>query len=435
MSTTKVKPSYFSRFRYLIEDEHEARACKDIAEDACQVVPGNARLMLLALVFSKIADTFASAKIVLPWLMAATGAPLFLTSLLVPIRESGSMLPQLLLGAYVRQKPVRKGFLVLGGVLQALIIAGFVGVAIFLDAMAAGIAIVLLTVLFSLARAISSIANKDVIGKTIPKKQRGRISGSAASLAGLVSIVFGAVLMYGWLDNGGEIYLLALAGACFAASAWSYGLIKEVAGATEGGVNAVKHALDNIGLLRKDTEFIRFVLVRGFMISSGLAAPYFVLMAQAQEGSGLHALGLLIVVSGVASFISGNIWGRFADHNSKQLITLTAVLTVIVCGVGAALAAVISTNFYLYLGLFFVLSVVHEGVRQGRKTYLVDMAGGNKRTDYVSVSNTLIGVLLLVVGVISGVIAQHSLAAVLAFFTLLSLVAAVLSTQLKSVSE
>mgnify|MGYP000573784432 CR=1 FL=1 len=41
---------------------------------------------------------------------------------------------------------------------------------------------------------------------------------------------------------------------------------------------------------------------------------------------------------------------------------------------------------------------VDAGVRAGRKTYLVDLAGGVKRTDYVSVSNTLIGLLLLVVG-------------------------------------
>jgi len=44
-------------------------------------------------------------------------------------------------------------------------------------------------------------------------------------------------------------------------------------------------------------------------------------------------------------------------------------------------------------------------VGAGRKTYLVDMASGNRRTDYVAVSNTVIGVILLVGG---GVIAALS---------------------------
>ena len=34
----------------------------------------------------------------------------------------------------------------------------------------------------------------------------------------------------------------------------------------------------------------------------------------------------------------------------------------------------------------------------GRKTYVVNLATGNQRTDYVAVSNTLIGILLLIVG-------------------------------------
>ena len=54
---------------------------------------------------------------------------------------------------------------------------------------------------------------------------------------------------------------------------------------------------------------------------------------------------------------------------------------------------------------YFALSVAHSGVRVGRKTYVVDLATGNKRTDYVAISNTVIGVCLLLVG------ADRSLAA------------------------
>ena len=58
--------------------------------------------------------------------------------------------------------------------------------------------------------------------------------------------------------------------------------------------------------------------------------------------------------------------------------------------------------------LYFVLSVGHAGVRIGRKTYLVDMAEGDTRTDYVSVSNSAIGVLLLIAGGICALLASIS---------------------------
>lgn len=432
--STNTHDSYIERLHHLIDDDYEARACKDIDDAACKVVPGNALLLMLALLFSKIADTFASAKIVLPWLMASTGAPAFLIALLVPIREAGSMLPQLLLGAYIRLKPQRKGFLVIGAMLQALMTAGLLASAESLSGIAAGITIIALTICFSLSRAISSIANKDLTGKTIPKNQRGQLSGRAASIAGLVSMGFGLALMFGLSEGEGIWYLLLAATLCFSLSALSYALIQEYAGATSGGVNGVRAALQNLHLVRDDPDFARFVMVRALMISSGLAAPYFVLLTHSEQNSSLENLGLLIIVSGIASFVSGNIWGRMADRNSKHLMTLTAALNALICLAGTLAAIFAPSSIYLYLGLFFLLSLVHEGIRQGRKTYLIDMAGGSKRTDYVSVSNTLIGLILLVVGALSGLIAQLSIPAVMLVFSALSLVATLLSMTMKNVS-
>ena len=80
----------------------------------------------------------------------------------------------------------------------------------------------------------------------------------------------------------------------------------------------------------------------------------------------------------------------------------------------------LSDNTPWVMALFFVLAVTHQGVRLGRKTYLVNMAQGNQRTTYVAVSNTLIGFLLLVIGLVSAGLAYFSLAAVFAVFALSS---------------
>ena len=51
-------------------------------------------------------------------------------------------------------------------------------------------------IVFSLARGFNSIAAKDVLGKVIPKQQRGGISGLAASFAGFATLTFGLGLWY-----------------------------------------------------------------------------------------------------------------------------------------------------------------------------------------------------------------------------------------------
>jgi len=59
--------------------------------------------------FTKTGDALINPKTVLAWLVNFMGAPAFVLALLVPVRESGSMIPQLAIAAsWVRRKPIRK---------------------------------------------------------------------------------------------------------------------------------------------------------------------------------------------------------------------------------------------------------------------------------------------------------------------------------------
>jgi hypothetical protein len=105
-------------YGFLVEEE-DARVCKDIPEEACTDVPRNFFKLGVAQTLTKLADELTSAKTVLPWLLTSLGAPSFWIGLLVPIRESGSLLPQMAIGAAVRRRPRRKEIWVLGGMLQS----------------------------------------------------------------------------------------------------------------------------------------------------------------------------------------------------------------------------------------------------------------------------------------------------------------------------
>ena len=80
-----------------------------------------------------------------------------------------------------------------------------------------------------------------------------------------------------------------------------------------------------------------------------------------------------------------------------------------------------------------MLSVAHSGVRVGRKTYVVNLATGNQRTDYVAISNTVIGLLLLVVGVVGVLTPLIGNAGVIALLALMGLAGAVLGSTLRDV--
>ena len=83
---------------------------------------------------------------------------------------------------------------------------------------------------------------------------------------------------------------------------------------------------------------------------------------------------------------------------------------------------------------FFLLAIAHAGVRLGRKTYLVDLAGGNKRTDYVSVSNSVIGLVLLLTSSVGLLTLIMPITGVIVVLSAMGLAGAWLSARLPEVS-
>jgi hypothetical protein len=272
--------------------------------------------------------------------------------------------------------------------------------------------LVLITlVALSLARGLSSIATKDVLGKTIAKQRRGNLLGWSGSVAGAVTLAAGGVLML-FDDRPGELALAALLGV--AALGWTVNAlcaarIAEVPGAVEGGENAWSSIKLGLRLLREDRNFLHFNLSRALLLASALALPYVALLGQQQSGAELGGLGLLIVVSGLAGMVASPVWGKRSDASSRSVLRDTGLGAAACCLLGAGIAWLPgewTAQVWPYALVYALLVIVHAGVRLGRKTYLVDMAGQDKRALYVALSNTLTGVLMLVVGGMTGVLAQ-----------------------------
>ncbi|MCK9537669.1 hypothetical protein [Dokdonella sp.] len=426
------------RLYALVANEEDARVCTDISDAACREVPGNFLRMVGANVLTKIGDLLIDPKTVLAWLVVAVGAPAALVGILVPIRESGSMIPQLAIGAWVRHYPLRKWFWVLGSVLQGIAAAAMAAAVWWLEGPVAGLAIVAGLAAFSLSRGLCSVAMKDVQGKTVPRARRGRQAGLAASLSGLVTLGLGVALLSGRSDPGVVFYtaLLLAAALCWWLAAAVFARIEEFPGETAGGGHALREAWRNLGLLRTDADFRGFVLARALLMASALGSPFIVLLAE-QGSRRMALLGGFVLASSLASTLSASIWGFLADTSSRKVMIRAGGLAALVCLLVPLFAVSLPSAglLWIYPVAFFVLAIAHAGVRIGRKTYLVDMARGNRRTDYTAVSNSVIGVLLLVVGAFSSALALLGAAWALLLLGVMGLAGAVMSWRLPELAH
>jgi MFS family permease len=216
----------------------------------------------------------------------------------------------------------------------------------------------------------------------------------------------------------------------------SFMAIREPPGATEGGGNALVEALKSLRLVVDDRVFRQYLVSRILMLSIALAIPFYVILMQQQLQGRLSVLGWLIIASGLASSLSAPLVGKWADHNSRQLMVYAALLAGVV-GIATWTISSYHADWLSTSGcviVFFLVTLCHSSVRLGRKVYLVDMANTDNRAQYVAVSNTLVGIAMLLGGIIGVIADLLNVQAVILLLSVIALVASVYTRRLANVS-
>lgn len=412
-------------------DDPDAPGGLDEAARAAE--PGNFLRHIVALGASKLADGLIDPKLVLAWLVGHLGAGAFWGGLLVPVREAGALLPQLFTAGVIGGMPRRKWVWAAGAAGQGGAALAILAVALTLRGPAAGAAMVIALAVLALARSACSVAYKDVLGKTVGQSRRGSATGLAASLASAGVIVFAALLLSGKL--GRETLVLgavALAGLCWLLAGAVFASLHELPQVHGNGPGRGR-LVGALRMVGQDRQLQLFIVVRCLLIGTALAPPYLVMLAAPGGG---RALGLLLLASAIASLVSSWVWGRLADRSSRRVLMWSGLaggnallLAVLLAGPGARLPPVAT------MVVLFGLMIAYHGVRQGRATYLVDMAPPGRRAVYTAVSNTVVGVVLLLAGAGAAMLVSRGVIWVIWAFAIAAFLGAGVAWKLDEASE
>ncbi|MGC0252257.1 MFS transporter [Pseudactinotalea sp. Z1748] len=444
-----------SRRLYEAVMTRDVQAEANLDEQVRRDVPYNAVRLVGAHALQSSGDQTVNASTVLPWLFQALGVPPALTGLLVPIRESGSMLPQAALTPVVLRVRRRVWVFVTGALIQAVAVAAMALVAATGSGLGAGVAILAALAVFSFGRSLGSMSSKDVQGRTLPKGQRGQINGLSTTAAGVVAITLGVALR---AIGGGDLsatqiaWLLGAGAVMWVLTAVVYAGIREPvddeshARQPDTRPGAAREEAEtpwwraSVQLLRDDAPFRRFVIVRSLLLVSALSPPFLVSLA-AQSGAGaISGLGGFVIASGLSALLGGPVAGRLADRSSRTLMAVGAgvasavLLLIVVLTLLPGFDGDSAWGAVLFVGSYFALTLIHTGVRVGRKTYLVDMAEGDQRTKYVAVSNTAMGIILLIAGALSSALSVLGVHWALVFLAVLGVLGVVAARRLPEVS-
>ncbi len=391
-------------------DDALDRACRSIPEEACHEEGWNLRTNVCSGAASKLAEQIAGPNLILPWLFQLLGTPVWMFGFLLPIKQTFSLLPQMLVAGQIRRLAVRKWVWTISGLVQALCLLLMIPAALWLAPTLAGLLLLFLLLVFSVASGTASVAFQDVLGKTVDKGHRGKLLAQRAFFGGILTSLAG--LLLNRLQDSQQtlkpiLFLLFIAALLWALAALFFALIREHPGAIKGGRNALAEAREGVKHYRRYPGYRSFLAARSLLLAVELATPFFVLHAGELLQLRVQDIGLLVVAVGLSQIVSSPFWGRMADSTSKQVMVRSVQIAA-----GAVLLALClsllpfhSVQYAGYLLVFVLIGLADSGVRLGRKTYLVDAVPTQDRPTFTAFSNSMIGLLAIGTGLL-GLVAQ-----------------------------
>jgi len=343
-------------------------------------------LLVAGLSLNKLADLLISAKTTLTAILVSVGAPIWMVGWLVPIRESGALLPQVFISIYLRKHTQRHVVWRVGMMVQAFSVLVMLLSVVYFSGFTAGALLLFALVLLSLGRSACSLTVKDMEADVAKKGERGNLIGIASTVSGVVTLAIAIPLVIFDEALSSNVLLFILGGSLL-----SFVLTLICVWPVKTHVDTGRDEGQALNV-NFDSTVYKFIFVRGLFVHSALVAPYF-MIERSEDAKEL--LPIYIGAEALAALLSSIIWGKVADKSARLTLQLSGVLALRACG---ALLFLESTSIITSAILFFLLSIAHTGVRTGRKTYSLDVKDGHERTELVGFSNTAIGIVLLSFG-------------------------------------
>ncbi len=177
---------------------------------------------------------------------------------------------------------------------------------------------------------VAGLPFSDLIGKTIPRSHWGRFYALRLFLGnGVMSVVAGLLIWVILADEAGYpfstnfVILFGCAVALMTAGFLLFGFLRE----RSGKVSAVRQSVRMIvaevpRLLKSDENYRRMFITQMLAATSGLALPFYIIVARERFAVDLSTVGIFLMTQTVGVTVSNLVWGwvssRFGNRSIIQ---------------------------------------------------------------------------------------------------------------------
>jgi len=368
-------------------------------------------------VFNGVAFNFAERLIdpplVLTWFVSQLTSSNLLVGLVAPLGNAGWFLPQVFVSARVQRMERKMPTYIAAAVIRTVAWV-LLAAAVWL-VQDPSLLLVGFFVLYTTARVSAGLAGLsffDITAKTVPAWRRGSLFAWRQFLGGILGLGAGwivkTVLNHPALPfPRGHALLFGLYCAVMVPALSAFVAIREPPGAVVAEPVTVGQQLRRAArLLRGDRTYRRYIAARLSLALSGIALPFYGIYAKNVLGAPEGMVGVYVATRVGSQLLLNLPWGRLSDRRGNRLAMrllslgngLTALMALALVGTVALLHPRGAWLPYLALPLFILDGAVRPAQVLTGSNFLLELVPEAERPLYLGLSNTLMGVAVLVSG-------------------------------------
>ena len=362
---------------------------------------------------------FLGPTTLLPSLIRLLGGSPVVVGALGTIQSGGWLLPQLLAGRWVANRPLVKKYVVVPWYASRaslfLILPALLGLSGRVPHLAIA-ALLLGFAGFMVGDALSAVGWFDLMAKSVPLRQRGRFTGAVQSVGSLLGVGAGVVVKAilgrpgSSLDNHILLILLAAVVALLGNSALV--LIREPRGSvqSEARLGWQEYLPRLVAIVRGDTRFAWLIATQWLAAMADMAGAFYILYAIGQLQIPEQTIGLFVSAGVLGGLLGGLVLGTLGDRKGSARVIAAIMALRLSCPALALLAPSVAARqprwgpvpFFV---LFALAGMASGAFMVGFMNYVLEIAPPEERSLYVALTNTL-GGLALVAPLIAGWLVQ-----------------------------
>jgi MFS family permease len=359
----------------------------------------------------EFAERLIDPPLVLTWFVSRLTSSNLLIGLVAPLGDAGWFLPQVFISGLVQRMPRKMLSYTLASVIRAL--SWFlVAAAVWLvdDPTLLLAAFFILYGVARLAAGLGGLGFFEVVAKTIPAHRRGSFFAWRMLTGGLLGLGAGIVtreVLNRFAFPYGHALLFVIYDAVIIPAMLAFILIREPQGTAIPRVPTLGQQLRRARqLLRTDGVFRRYMGMRTALGLAGIALPFYGVYARNVLGAPEGMVGIYVAVRVGAGLLANLPWGSLGDRKGNRLVTLglslgSAFTSLLALALAGWVALSPSRGPWLPYGaipLFFLNGALMPASMLVGSNFLLELVPEAERPLYLGLSNTLIGIVVLISG-------------------------------------